>query len=100
MEKYIVRSKKTGKEEHEIFVYDNTYEIYYSKNQLEWANPGGFILRITDTGNGFNIKPKLKKNIDYGLFAYAHILMTFIKSYDKHLMDDYEIIETITTSEV
>jgi hypothetical protein len=105
METYTVKSKKSGQDEYTIKTYVNdrrqkTYELSFSKNQTAWVNPGEIRLIITDTGDDLNITPKLKKKFDYDRFEELHILMTFIKSHDKILMEDYEIIEEVITTEI
>jgi len=105
METYIVKSKKSGQEEYTINTYvdalgQKTYELSFSERQTAWINPGEIRLIITDTGNDFKITPKLKKKFDYDRFAELHILMTFIKSHDTHLMEDYEIVEEVITTEI
>lgn len=61
------------------------YELRYSNMNL-WTAPGEKVLTITDTGNNMEVKPKLKKIVEYDKFAEFLILSSFIKSYDKCLM--------------
>lgn len=68
------------------------YELRYSNMNL-WTAPGEKVLTITDTGNNMEVKPKLKKIVEYDKFAEFLILSSFIKSYDKGLMrDDLTIV--------
>lgn len=68
------------------------YELRYSNMNL-WTAPGEKVLTITDTGNNMEVKPKLKKIVEYNKFAEFLILSNFIKSYDKCLMrDDLTIV--------
>lgn len=61
------------------------YELRYSNMNL-WTAPGEKVLTITDTGNNMEVKPKLKKIVEYDRFAEFLILSSFIKSHDKSLM--------------
>jgi hypothetical protein len=105
METYTVKSKKSGQDEYTIKAYadvlgQKTYELSYAKSQTAWINPGEIRLIITDTGDDLKITPKLKKKFDYDRFDELHILMAFIKSHDKNLMEDYEIIEEVLKTEI
>ena len=85
--------------EYEITVYKfeqeglTYYELSYSPDQSAWTCPGEKVLTITDTGNNLEVKPKLKKILEYNKFAEFLILSSFIKSHDKCLMQNYKVIE-------
>ena len=92
--------------EYEITVQKNEhshttqYELSYSPDQSAWARPGEVVLTIIDTGDNMEVKPKLKKILDYDRFAEFLILSSFIKSHDKGLMANYKVVEKIVVTEI
>ena len=107
MEKQVYTVTAKDSPEYEITVYKGAapchltyYELSYSPDQSAWVRPGEKILTIIDTGDNIEVKPKLKKIVDYDKFAEFLILSSFIKSQDKGLMADYKVIEKIVVTEI
>jgi hypothetical protein len=74
--------------------HSKTYSMYRSHSDI-WTNPGEHIQTITDDGNGMNFNVKVKKSIDYGVFAELSILLDFIKNYDTVLIEEYQTYKLI-----
>lgn len=97
MEKFSVESEKG--QVYTIQVYETdagtNYQLTTSDNAI-WTTDyqHRVLLNIVDNGNGFKVKPKLKKSIDYDQFAEFLIVSTFIKNYDTQLMSTYTIVES------
>jgi hypothetical protein len=90
--------KVMSKEHHEYDIQvtkieeGTVYELRYSNMNL-WTFPGKKVLTITDTRDNMEVKPKLKKIVEYNRFVEFLILSSFIKSYDKGLMrEDLTIV--------
>ena len=69
-----------------------SYSMTYSKAE-HWNLPGDHILTITDDGDNMHFNPKLKKLIDYAQFFELSVLTDFIKSFDKILMEEYNVYQ-------
>jgi hypothetical protein len=86
---------KTDNHEYDIQVTTvdegRVYELRYSNSGI-WLEPGKLVLSALDNGNDIEFDRKMKKVVDYGVFAERLILMNFIKYYDKHLMSDLTIV--------
>ena len=86
---------KTDNHEYDIQVTTvdegRIYDLRYSNSGI-WAEPGKLVLSALDNGNDIEFDRKMKKLVDYGVFAERLILMNFIKYYDKHLMSDLTIV--------
>lgn len=63
-----------------------TYSLHYS-NDSEWTNPEGFIMSLTDDGNGFKLSKLRKANkMDYDEALELSILLRAAQ-----LSDNYKI---------
>jgi hypothetical protein len=84
------------KHEYDIQVDDTdngtVYSMFRSKADT-WTNPGEFIIRAKDDGDGFTFSRKLGKELDYSELIEIKILLNLIARMDLH-SSQYEAIES------
>lgn len=91
MKKYYVITK--GIIEYVLIKKGDIYKLKFSKNK-EWTSPGETILKVIDTGEGFNIIfneiTDLNSQIGYDTGLYLSLIFQFIHKKDKNFAPKYK----------
>jgi hypothetical protein len=76
-----------GVNEYNVLIEGKVISLFYSSNKI-WSDPDGFIISLTDTGNGFKVKsPQKSKNyLEYDDALELGVLLRI-----KYLLDGYKI---------